>query len=107
MYLASILRNPKKQYFGAGGAVIASHMRTLRLYMKILEKIGRIDEDELARGLRETVVFGSPAPIVAPAEDEDGYPLDEEPTGAVDDSPPGEPTGDPMAGPTHEANAGF
>lgn len=97
MYLASILRNPKKQYFGAGGAVIESHMRVLRLYMKVLEKIGQISEDELERGLRETVVFGAAAPMVAPAEDEDGYPLDE----------PEPNPGAPAPGPTHEANTGF
>ncbi len=101
MYLASILRNPKHQYFGSGGAVIASHMRVLRLYMKVLEKIGRITEDELERGARETVVFGSPAPMLAPAEDDDGYPLDEE---------PGDPRSDPNdteSGLTQEANTGL
>jgi hypothetical protein len=101
MYLASILRNPKKQFFGAGGAVIDSHMRTLRLYIKVLEKIRRITEDELERGLRETVIFGSPAPMVAPVEDEDGYPLDEEPPTKRGDLNAGEP------GPTHEANTGL
>lgn len=100
MYLASILRNPKIQYFGAGGAVSESHMRTLRLYMKILHKIGRISEEELARGQRETVVFGAPAPMVAPEEDADGYPMDDPTTGAVDH-------GAVDGGPTHEATAGF
>lgn len=104
MYLASILRNPKIQYFGAGGAVAESYMRTLRLYMKILHKIGRISEEELARGQRETVVFGAPAPIVAPEEDADGYPFDESSTGANDH---GAVDQGGIDGPTHEANAGF
>ncbi len=100
MYLASILRNPKQQFFGAGGAVTESHMRMLRLYMKILHKIGRITEEELDRGVRETVVFGTPAPIVAPPEDDDGYPLD-----GGDATLPA--PGRSPDGPTFEANAGF
>jgi hypothetical protein len=71
-------------------------MRTLRLYTKILHKIGRITDEELARGQRETVIFGSPAPALAPEEDSDGYPLDEPPADNA-----------PAPGPTQAANAGF
>jgi hypothetical protein len=69
LYLASVLPNPKVQHFGAGGAVSAGHLRYLRLLMKIVHKIGRIDDDELERALRETPIFGSPAPMVAPRDD--------------------------------------
>ena len=75
LYLASILSNPKKQYFGAGGAVIPSRMGYLRMLMKIVHKIGRISDEELERGLRETVMMGGPS-LVAPAED-DVYAEDE------------------------------
>ncbi len=70
LYLASILADPKKQYFGSGGAVTPNHMSYLHKLMKIVNKIGRISDEELEHGLRETVVFGSPAPQLAPPEDE-------------------------------------
>ena len=87
LYLASILANPAKQYFGAGGAVIGSRMSYLRILMKIVHKIGRISEDELDVGLRETVVFGSSS-ILAPLDDdpyaeEDGS--DDDPTSHAGD----------------------
>ena len=75
LYLGSILANPQKQFFGAGGAVIPSHMSYLKKLMKIVNKIGRISDEELDVGLRETVVFGSPS-MVAPADD-DPYEGDE------------------------------
>lgn len=71
LYLASILPSPNKHHFGAGGAVTAGRMRYLRTLMRIMEKRGRINEDELALGLRETVVFGAPSPHVAPPDDDD------------------------------------
>jgi len=88
MYLASILRNPKKQYFGAGGAVQAGYMGYLHRLMKITEKIGRISEEELELGLRETAVFGSPSPHVAPPAAAEELP----PDGAADADQDGEPT---------------
>jgi len=72
LYLASILRNPKKQYFGAGGAVPPGRMGYLRRLMKIVHKIGRISDDDLDVGLRETVVFGGPSHMAEP-ESEDPY----------------------------------
>jgi hypothetical protein len=72
LYLASILANPKVQFFGAGGAVTANRMKYLRTLMKIVQKIGRITDEELSVGLRETVVFGSSSQL-APPEDEDVY----------------------------------
>ncbi len=77
LYLASILADPKKQHFGAGGAVTPNHMSYLRKLMKIVQKIGRISEEELDYGLRETVVFGSPAPQIAPPEEQELYPDEE------------------------------
>lgn len=85
LYLGSILSNPLESYFGSGGAVTPNRMGYLKTLMKIVHKIGRISDEELDRGLRETVVFGS-GPIVEPPED-DPY-SDLEPkvddTGAVD-----------------------
>ncbi len=69
LYLASILRAPKTQYFGKNQAVTPKHMAYLHRLMKIVHKIKRIDEDDLDLGLRETVVFGGP-PHVAPPEDD-------------------------------------
>ncbi|MBW2459391.1 MAG: transglycosylase domain-containing protein [Deltaproteobacteria bacterium] len=60
LYLASILADPKKQYFGSGGVVTPNHMSYLHKLM----------DEELEHGLRETVVFGSPAPQLAPPEEE-------------------------------------
>lgn len=85
LYLGSILSNPLESYFGAGGAVTPNRMSYLKTLMKIVHKIGRISDEELERGLRETVVYGS-GPIVEPPE-EDPY-SEMEPkvddTGAVD-----------------------
>jgi hypothetical protein len=73
MYLGSILRNPNVTHFGAGGAVSPAHMRHLRRLMKIANKIGRVTDEELEAGLRETVIYGSPSPMIAPPEPEDLY----------------------------------
>jgi membrane carboxypeptidase/penicillin-binding protein PbpC len=70
LYLGSILMNPKKQHFGAGGAVTPKHMGYLHTLMRIVHKIKRISDAELERGLRETVVFGSPAPILSDGDGE-------------------------------------
>jgi hypothetical protein len=73
LYVASILQNPKKQYFSAGGAVAAGHMGYLHRLMKIGNKIHLVSDDELEVGLRETVVFGQPQPTLAPAGGKDPY----------------------------------
>ena len=86
MYLGSILRNPKKQFFAAGGQVSAGRMSYLRRLMKILHKIKRISDDELELGLRETVLFGAPS-HVAPVED-DPYSAEED--GELGQPPPSE-----------------
>ncbi len=69
LYLASILASPHKQYFGSGGAVLPSRMGYLHTLMKILHKIGRISDEELDVGLRETVVFGSSSLVAPPSDD--------------------------------------
>jgi hypothetical protein len=68
LYLGSILRNPRKQFFGPGGAVSPAHMAYLKKLMRIVRKIGQITDEDLELGLRETVVFGSPEPVLAPPE---------------------------------------
>ena len=85
LYLASILSNPLQSHFGAGGAVSPNRMAYLKTLMKIVHKIGRISDEELDRGLRETVVFGS-GPIVEPPSDDPYSELEPkvDDTGAVD-----------------------
>jgi membrane peptidoglycan carboxypeptidase len=68
LYLGSILSNPLKSYFGEGGAVSPNRMSYLKTLMKIVHKIGRISDEELDEGLRETVMFGGP-PVLSPPED--------------------------------------
>jgi hypothetical protein len=68
LYLSSILPMPSRQYFGAGGAVSPGWMKHLRRLMAIVHKIKRISDAELEEALRETVVYGSPAPMRAPRE---------------------------------------
>ncbi len=70
MYLGSILQNPKRQFFGAGGRVEAGRMGYLHQLMKIANKIHRVSDEELDVGLRETVVFGSPEPHREPPSSE-------------------------------------
>ncbi|MEM9692520.1 MAG: biosynthetic peptidoglycan transglycosylase, partial [Myxococcota bacterium] len=82
MYLASILPSPNVHHFGAGGAVNARYMSRLHAYMKVTHKIGRISDEELEEGLRETAVLGQPAPLVTRPLDESN-PYEE----AVDPAP--------------------
>ena len=74
LYIASILPNPKLQHFASGGAVTPGWTRYLRKLMKNAHRRGRIDDEQLAMGLREIVVYGSPSPVL---EDEaEGLPGD-------------------------------
>lgn len=57
LYLASILPNPKRQYFGADGAVSAGWSNYLRKLMRIAAKIHRVSESELEEALGEQVWF--------------------------------------------------
>jgi hypothetical protein len=60
MYLGSILPNPKRQYFGADGAVTPGWTSYLRKLMRIAVKIRRVSESELEEGLVEQVKFKVP-----------------------------------------------
>jgi len=82
MYLASILPQPNRQHYAAGGAVSSGWVSYLRRLMRITNRIGRITDEELEVGLRETPVFGSPSPQLAPADpdiyaeiDQEGQPV--------------------------------
>ena len=71
LYLSSILPNPKRQHFVAGGKVSAGWMHYLYKLMRLAAKRGWIDQEELEEGLREWVVYGQPEP-------DRSMPLDEE-----------------------------
>ena len=51
LYLASILPNPKRQYFGADGAVTPGWSAYLRKLMRIAFRIRRVAETELEDAL--------------------------------------------------------
>ncbi|MCA9599789.1 MAG: transglycosylase domain-containing protein [Myxococcales bacterium] len=72
LYLASILPNPKRQYFGADGRVTPGWSGYLRKLMHIAAKIHRVSEDELADALSEQVTFKVPYSPRLPREDEEG-----------------------------------
>ncbi len=57
LYLASILPNPKRQYFGPDGAVSPGWSNYLRKLMRIAAKIHRVSESELEEALGEQVWF--------------------------------------------------
>lgn len=61
LYLASILPNPKRQYFGADGAVTPGWSEYLRKLMRIAAKIRRVSEAELEEALAEQVWFKKPS----------------------------------------------
>ncbi|WP_234023670.1 biosynthetic peptidoglycan transglycosylase [Sorangium cellulosum] len=66
LYLASILPNPKVQHFSSSGEVTPAWSGYLRKLMQIAHKRQRLSDEELEKGLQETVVRGSPAPHLAP-----------------------------------------
>jgi hypothetical protein len=70
LYLSSILPSPKKQHFGAGGAVTPQWASYLHKLMTIAHKRGRITEDELELGLRETPVRGAQVPHRSASEEQ-------------------------------------
>jgi hypothetical protein len=57
LYLASIVPNPKRQYFGADGAVTPGWSAYLRKLMRIAFRIRRVTETELEDALGEQVTF--------------------------------------------------
>jgi len=79
LYLASILPNPKRQYFGADGAVTPGWSGYLRKLMQIAFKIHRIDEQELEEALSEQVTFKVPYSPRVPVEGEPEAPAGEQP----------------------------
>jgi len=90
LYLASILQNPRKQFYGAGGAVIPSRMEYLRKLMKLGAKIHLFSEAEADEGMEEALVFGRSDTGSGSKEDaEDDAEADTEPEG--DPSPPPSP----------------
>ncbi|KYF54974.1 peptidoglycan transglycosylase [Sorangium cellulosum] len=68
LYIASILPNPKVQHFGPSGEVTPAWSGYLRKLMQIAHRRHRISDEELEKGLQETVVRGSPAPHLAPRQ---------------------------------------
>lgn len=88
-YLASILPAPQRQHFGAGGTVAPGWLKLLRTVMKHANKVRRITDEELAEGLAQIPVRGSPAPM----RDPDAEPPPTDPS-LVD------PNGQPLEGAT-------
>jgi Transglycosylase len=89
LYLASILPNPKRQYFGADGVVAPGWLGYLRKLMHIAAKIHRVTPEELDDALTEQVTFKVPYSPRTPRADEalgdgaeanDGARLDSEQT---------------------------
>ena len=90
LYLSSILPNPAKQHFGAGGAVSAGYSGILRRLMHNAHKSKRLSDEELEEGLRETVILGSPSPARAPKD--------------ASDEPPGAGGAPPEDGTAHDGD---
>ncbi|HTN82549.1 MAG TPA: biosynthetic peptidoglycan transglycosylase [Sorangium sp.] len=68
LYIASILPNPSVQHFDVNGEVTPAWSGYLRKLMQIAHRRQRISDEELEKGLQETVVRGSPAPHLAPRQ---------------------------------------
>ncbi|MEO8036938.1 MAG: biosynthetic peptidoglycan transglycosylase, partial [Acidobacteriota bacterium] len=86
LYLGSILPNPKRQYFGADGAVTPGWTSYLRKLMRIAVKIRRVSEPELEEALVEQVKFK--VPYAREVEDDT---TEAEDTAAVPGAPPPPP----------------
>ncbi|NUP09487.1 MAG: transglycosylase domain-containing protein, partial [Polyangiaceae bacterium] len=65
-YLASLLPNPHKEHFGAGGALSPGWLKLLRTVMKHANKVRRLTDEELEQGLSEIPVRGNPSPMRDP-----------------------------------------
>ncbi len=90
LYLASILPNPKRQYFGADGRVTPGWSAYLRKLMHIASKIHRINDEELQDALSEQVTFKVPYSPRLPREGdevEEGEGTGSTPDGSAE--PPG------------------
>jgi len=57
LYIASILPNPERQHFAPDGKVSPAWTSYLQRLMRIAKKIGQINDEQLASGLAEQVVF--------------------------------------------------
>jgi membrane peptidoglycan carboxypeptidase len=68
LYLASILPNPKRQYFAEDGSLRPSWSNYLMQLMRVARKINRISDAELEQGLRERIALGVPAVELADNE---------------------------------------
>jgi hypothetical protein len=68
-YLGSILPAPQKEHFGVGGTLTPGWLKLLRTVMKHANKVRRLTDEELERGLSEIPVRGSPSPMRDPAAD--------------------------------------
>lgn len=69
-YLASLLPSPSKSHFAGSGRLTPGWSRYLRKLMTLAHARRRITDEELAEGLREIVVFGSPRPEMEPEDGE-------------------------------------
>jgi hypothetical protein len=74
LYLGSILPAPDTQHFRPDGHVSEGWGRYLKKLMHVARKVRRINDDELAAGLAEEVVFREPSELAreAPAPDDSG-----------------------------------
>jgi hypothetical protein len=69
-YLASLLPSPSKSHFAGSGRLTPGWSRYLRKLMTLAHARKRLTDEELAVGLREVVVFGSPRPEMDPDDAE-------------------------------------
>lgn len=65
-YLASILPDPSKEHFAAGGALSGGWLKFLRTVMKHANKLHRLTDEELEAGLAQIPVRGQPTPMRDP-----------------------------------------
>jgi membrane peptidoglycan carboxypeptidase len=65
LYLISILPNPRNHHFRPDGDLSPRWAEYLRKLMHIAHKIRRIDDEDLAAGLSESLRFGMPSELPA------------------------------------------